>query len=173
MIIGTLIVLISKLGNKNLKSYIDDVLGEIVPAVVTGFMFGCTIWFLIGMTSDLDTIVVEKEKRSLVSLKDNTSVSGGFFLGIGTSMNYYGYEDLGNNRFQMVTFSSNNVIVEDVPVNGKAYFVRIASISDPNDKLWEYDKWMIGPFARERTRGYEIHIPKGSILKNEYKLDLE
>jgi len=148
-----------------------------------GAMAGCFLWCFCGMLFDVGAIgnrtseEVVLERRALVSLKDGQGgVNGRFFLGTGmfqSDMMYYGYEDLGDDRYKMVKFStSGNIIVQDVKEGENPYFNEIKKIYG-GDQNKEWDYWIFGPLDEERTERFEIHIPKGSILKEEYKLDSE
>jgi len=171
LLIWAIGVVIKKLKTKEF----DFDISYMIFHIVIGFIVGVAVWFIISPLIKNPTHEIQKEKRTIVSLRDGSGgTSGSFFLGIGSfnsSMKYYGYEDLGGNRFKMVRFSTiDNIIVEDIKDGESSYFVEIVSVYTGS----EWDKWYAGPnMEREYTERYEIHIPRGSILKNEYKLDLE
>lgn len=154
----------------------DDFMEEIGTGPVAGFVIGLITWAIIGNSLLPEPIEVEASKKHLVALKDNQEVSGNFFLGSGSfdgELKYYGYEDIGNDRYKMVKFPISSIIVEDVDSSKESYFVEIKKIYDPNDKVFDYDKWMMGPWSDSIHVRWEIHIPKGSIIRNDYELDLE
>ena len=156
----------------------ESVFDYIPGGVVGGFIFGCILWFGIGLCTDIDKITYEEAPRELVLLRDgHNDISGSFFLGCGSfdgEMMYYGYEHLGGSRYKMVKFStSGNIIVEDVGEGEEPYFVEIKIKSDPEDESWEWENWMMGPFESVRQERFEIHVPAGSILRDSYVLDAE
>jgi len=143
------------------------------PGVIAGFIIGIIAWVSIGLGCQPDGTEYEKPKRQLVALKDGESMSGSFFLGSGSfsgEMKYYGYENLGNERYKMVKFPNSSIIIEDVKEGEKSYFVEIRQKADVEN--YKYKKWMIGPFEMDMFIRWEIHIPKGSILRGNYELDL-
>jgi hypothetical protein len=152
---------------------VDDAGKYISPGILTGFIFGCVAWFFIGLVNQPESIQYEKSERQLVALKNGESMSGSFFLGSGSfsgDMKYYGYEDLGNERYKMVKFPNSSIIIEDVKEGEKPYFVEFRKKADAEG--CEYKKWMMGPFEMDNFVGWEIHIPKGSILRGNFELDL-
>jgi hypothetical protein len=153
----------------------DDFL---IQGTCIGFVVGFVIWLFVGVHNQPKCLEYEKDSRGLIALKDGQGgVSGNFFLGSGSfsgDMKYYGYEDLGNSRYKMVKFPiDNSIIIEDVKEGGKPMFVEIREKADMNDKAWKNAKWMIGPFELDEFVRWEIHVPKGSVMKDIYELDLE
>lgn len=152
---------------------------EILPSgTLIGFLVGVAIWFLIGAHNQPKQIEYQKDSRGLVLLRDGQSgVSGNFFLGSGSfrgNMMYYGYEDLGDNKYRMVKFPTDGtIIIEDVEEGESPRFIEVREHANPNVDAWKYDKWMLGPLESDNFVRWEIHIPEGSILKGNYELDAE
>jgi len=157
--------------NKKSYSYlpynVSDFLDFYLGSVAIGLIIGTFVWFVLGaITPPSYTYHMSKNKRELVSLKDNNSTSGRFFLGCGyfdSSLKYYGYEKTGEHSYKMVSLSKDSHIVEDIHGEEKPYFVEKIRKYDRSHWTWKWRFWMVGPHEAERSVGYEIHIPKGSI----------
>lgn len=166
----------SRIKNNTWKFDVDDFLEIILATTVIGFFIGVFVWFIIGASMQPDEVNYKMLKRNLSALKDGHEMHGRFFLGSGSfngDMHYYGYEDLGHSTYKMVRFPNYSLIVEDVKEGENSYFVEIRAKANSNDIAWEYKNWFMGPFESDGFVEWEIHIPEGSVLKNDYKLDLE
>lgn len=133
-------------------------------------VLGLTLGAIPGMilcvclpTPTIDKVVT----HNLISLKDNNSISGSFFLGSGiinNEMRYSYYYNCGNDNYKLTSVSANNTYVKytkDKP-RIEYHYKEINSKSN-----WKY-------FSNLLSDGgyYIIYIPEGSIKYN-FVLDAE
>lgn len=177
--LGSLIGLIAGiLPYKDPIELIDSIFG----GTAIGLAIASFIWFVGTPTySKNETIDYVSNKRGIVAIADgqSTEVSGRFFLGMGSVSGggtaYWAYEQLEANRYKQITFEPRETtIVEDIDSLSKPYFMEIKRKIKPDvfKKKMEWDQWMRGPYQVYDHVGWEIHIPKGSIVHN-FNLDLK
>lgn len=113
--------------------------------------------------------IVEKDTKELVTLQDNISVDGEFFIGTGNvdSQNYYYY---------MYSSGYGGLKQDKVPTKNSTVFY----IENETDKplIVEFEKdykgflsGIMNSLDSER-KSYEIYIPKGSVL-DDISINLE
>ena len=146
-------------------------LGFAILAGVAGFCAGLIIllFAILGFeaSDDADKIIVETNRTELIALQDNYEIEGSAFLFssiVDEEMNYvYLYEDPARG----ITYKS--IDADD------CYIKYINEGERPYIQKWEercesdFWYWL---FALGRTR-YTFYLPKGSVIENVYKVDLE
>lgn len=144
--------------------------------IATGLLISLLVCGLIipgiAMAADAETVIVGEEATKLYALKDNSGVSGSFFLGCGnvetdSYIYYITYED--GKGYEVKKQSSN-------------YNVYIDYLTDENCKYEEpvkvkYSCKFKNPILNFFTWGPDgwttFYVPEGSILENYYSIDLE
>ena len=103
-------------------------------------------------------------EHKIVSLKDNTSVSGNFFLGCGNvdgNTKYYTYVVTGTNRYILKSFNSDQIYIQEDSIDVENAYI---------ERITKYYKCTIVPFPFSINVGglsaYIIHVPIGTIVKN-------
>lgn len=135
---------------------------------VITFVSLCTFMFLLGVEfSDRSDYRRIKTSSDLVSLNNNISSAGSFFLGIGSFS--------GQKRYYYYVNTSRGVISRSVDA-GRAFIVEHDTTSEgsfePKIVRYEYDtildqlSWYV-PHPGKYSTYYRIHVPEGSI-KTEY-----
>ena len=106
--------------------------------------------------------------ENIVTLKDNNSVEGRFFLGTGMingSMKYVYYQKNDESTYQMWQADYYNAKIRYISTQPKVVIT---------DKHWAkttFNKWAID-MADESRQTYIFEVPQGSI-KNSYELDAQ
>ena len=129
------------------------------------FFFGTVTWFLIGIAfAFLIGLAMPKhwepKTTELVSLRDDSGVSGRFFLGTGAineNQYYVFYKKIGSGFQQgKVEVSDNVTIFEEEREDGEVKLY-IYQFVNPSSWLWSLDY---------EEKKWEFFIPKGSIKRN-------
>lgn len=144
------------------------VYGEPWFATIIGGMMVVFITVLVGMVCNfiasnfVDGTQYEDERHALLSLKDNSTTSGSFFLGSGSfeeEPSFFYYQQTGRGATLEHVDADRAVIVEE-DIDSPYLSVLIGGS--------ENDFWYIG--SLDKT--YEFHVPVGSIT-NRFELDAE
>lgn len=139
--------------------------------------------FIIDITDNYESNFYDykEEKHYITAINDgqSTRFNGRFFLGSGNvgggGMAYYAYAEVGKDKYKQVSFNPDNcIIVEDIDSTERPYYIQIRTRLKKEvwDGIKKWDRWSMGPTMIDKEKGYEIHIPKGSILTN-FNFDLK
>jgi len=141
------------------RTFMDYVLGTFI-----GCFIGILLSLLIGACIPQKTVEIRRDK--LVTLKDNITTEGSFFLGSGTingEHKYFYYKENGQGGFLAESVNSKGVpIYEDSDTEPYISILANEFINRKFDVL----------FIPNTDICYAFHIPKNSIIRD-YKLDLK
>ena len=149
------------------RGCLDTVVGLLCGAMggLIGACVGAILAVAISFAAPKEEYV--KEKTELVSIRDNISTSGQFFLGSGGvegKLAYFYYKKVGDNSYKAGHIDAEKAIVIE---DGGTYI-------EKKDKrvigAWRY--FGLGDDLCECGGEVTIHIPQGSIVKDYYKMDL-
>lgn len=150
------------LSERWMEDFIDFLLVSI--GVTLAFLIGAAVGFAISLCLPKD-YVYEKATFELESIKDNSSISGSFFLGSGNingTMSYAFYYKNSDNEYRLQTVQSDKAVIiytDSIPVL-EEYTLRMVK-----------NNWSILGMYDGRKE-YKFKIPPGSI-KNSFNLDSE
>lgn len=157
IILGIVIgIVIMYLGD---RYYGPDIMGLISGGLI-GSIIGIVVSISLPMSKEINTY-----EYNIVTLQDNSHVSGGLFLGTGSingSMKYVFYYELPNGGFKMNQISYENTTI--IYSNDKKVIIYK---EEPTNSFLNW-------FAidLEFNTSYEIYVPKGTI-SNDFKLDAQ
>ena len=144
----------------------------IALGVLVSLLFCGLILPGIAMAADAETVITSEEATKLYALKDNSGVSGSFFIGCGSVetdnyIYYITYED--GKGYEVKKQSSNYNVYIDYLTNENCKYedpVKVkysCKFKNPilNFLTWGPDGWTT------------FYVPEGSVLENYYSIDLE
>lgn len=162
--IGILMLLVSLIALLNVDK---DQYWVLFPANFMAIVFGLLFGFFISTMLPIETKEIKVSEHELISIKDNNSINGSFFLGSGNingDLIYCYYYKLSETNIKM-----NSVYVvycEIVYSKDKPKIEKYETIKTDSFK----NKFSLG-FINRNIR-YIIYIPEGTI-KNNFNLDAE
>ena len=147
---------------------------------VAGFLFAVLISMIVcgliipiaadavGATHSIEKI----EVTPLYALKDNSNLSGTFFLGSGSvnETDYYYY---------IIREEGKGYCVQKKAINNYIYLDYLSSEDCEYDEpclAYYYDEWdnkILRFFAWSPANWHTFYVPEGSIIENYYEVDLE
>ena len=147
---------------------------------VAGFLFAVLISMIVcgliipiaadaaGATHSIEKV----EVTPLYALKDNSNLSGTFFLGSGSvnETDYYYY---------IVREEGKGYCVQKKAINNYTYLDYLNSEDCEYDEpciVYYYDEWdskILRFFAWSPANWHTFYVPEGSIIENYYEVDLE
>lgn len=153
------------------EGFLLGLLGIATGLLISLFVCGLIIPG-IAMANDAETVITGEEATKLYALKDNSGVSGSFFLGCGSVetdnyIYYITYED--GKGYEVKNQSSNYNVYIDYLTNENCKY------EDPVKV--EYSCKFKNPILNFLTWGPDgwttFYVPEGSVLENYYSIDLE
>ena len=150
-------------------------LGSVAGCLLAVLISMLVCGLLIPITADAAgaTHSIEKvEVTPLYALKDNSNLSGTFFLGSGSvnETDYYYY---------IVREEGKGYCVQKKAVNNYTYLDYLNSEGCEYDEpclAYYYDEWdskILRFFAWSPENWHTFYVPEGSIIENYYEVDLE
>lgn len=150
---------------------LGSVLGFLIAVLISILLCGLVI--PIAADAAGATHSVEKvEVTPLYALKDNSNISGTFFLGSGSidETDYYYY---------IIREEGKGYCVQKKAINNYTYLDYLNSEGCEYDKpcvVYYYDEWdskILRFFAWSPENWHTFYVPEGSIIENYYEVDLE
>jgi hypothetical protein len=163
-IITTLICLVINYYDIGIESFSDFVLTLFLSSLQG--LIGGMIGFLVALCFSLDYETI-KYNKNIVSLKDNTSIKGNFFLGTGHiegSMKYVFYVENNDNTYSMNMLDFDKAKIKYSTSNPKLKITKTIPVKN------QWNNWAID-LCSVKTK-YLIEVPIGTI-KNDFQLDSE
>lgn len=140
---------------------IDKIFGFLIGCLV-GLLPSLAIGFIISMTIFGAAPMEYKYSQDLIAMKDNTSISGSFFLGTGqidSDLCYiYIVEADKGVTTKTIKQKSNEVYIRYT--DGQPYLEYWGPVNDP----WRFPN---------ESSYYVFYLPEGSVISNVYEIDLE
>ena len=147
---------------------------------VAGFLFAVLISMIVcgliipiaadaaGATHSIEKV----EVTPLYALKDNSNLSGTFFLGSGSvnETDYYYY---------IIREEGKGYCIQKKAINNYTYLDYLSSEDCEYDEpclAYYYDEWdnkILRFFAWSPANWHTFYVPEGSIIENYYEVDLE
>lgn len=151
--------------------FLGSVIGLLFATLISIVVCGLAI----PMVADVAgaTHSVEKvEVTPLYALKDNSNISGTFFLGSGSidETDYYYY---------IIREEGKGYCVQKKAINNYTYLDYLNSEGCEYDEpcvVYYYDEWdskILRFFAWSPENWHTFYVPEGSIIENYYEVDLE
>lgn len=138
---------------------LEETIGNAL-ATILGIFVGAVIGFLVALALPMDT-KQKTDTYNIVSLQDNNSTNGNFFLGIGSfdgKMNYVFYYKE-NNTYKMKQIEHENAVIKH---SNDPKIRRYRPV--PTDALINY--FALDDYDSEKFMRYVIYVPKGTIKSN-------
>lgn len=153
--------------------YIYREFRNVADAIFTGILgglFGAFIGFCVASLYSLDSVDARSEPQYLVNLKDGSSITGDFFIGIGhvdEEMKYSFYVETEDNIFELKTIEADEAKISYIKEGERPYLTTHCddySALNPKLRLWSDRDCFFNDII--------FYVPKGSI-KSDYELDAE
>ena len=150
-------------------------LGSVAGFLFAGLISMIVCGLIIPIAADAvgATHSIEKvEVTPLYALKDNSNLSGTFFLGSG-SMNETDY------YYYIIREEGKGYCVQKKAINNYTYLDYLNSEDCKYDEpclAYYYDEWdnkILRFFAWSPANWHTFYVPEGSIIENYYEVDLE
>lgn len=150
---------------------LSSILGFLMAALISMFICGLVIPIAanaVGATHSIEKV----EVTPLYALKDNSNLSGTFFLGSGSvnETDYYYY---------IVREEGKGYCIQKKAINNYTYLDYLSSEDCEYDEpclAYYYDEWdnkILRFFAWSPENWHTFYVPEGSIIENYYEVDLE
>ena len=151
--------------------FLGSVAGFLFAVLISMIVCGLIIPFAadaVGATHSIEKV----EVTPLYALKDNSNLSGTFFLGSGSvnETDYYYY---------IVREEGKGYCVQKKAINNYTYLDYLSSEDCEYDEpclAYYYDEWdnkILRFFAWSPANWHTFYVPEGSIIENYYEVDLE
>lgn len=153
----------------------DGLLGAIAGFVIAGLISVLLCGMIIPAIAEANGaahIIEQTDVKPLYALKDNSNISGSFFLGTGSidEDDYYYY---------ITREEGKGYSVNKMSTGGFTYLEYLSAEDCEYDEpclVYYYDEWesrTLRFFAWSPFNWHTFYIPEGSIIENYYEVDLE
>lgn len=153
----------------------DGLLGAVAGFVITGLISFTLCGMIIPAIAEANGaahIIEQTDVKPLYALKDNSNISGSFFLGTGSidEDDYYYY---------ITREEGKGYSVNKRSTGGFTYLEYLSAEDCEYDEpclVYYHDEWenkVLRFFAWSPINWYTFYIPEGSIIENYYEVDLE
>lgn len=149
----------------------NDKIGDFIGFTVLSFVLLFVLVFIpISMYVSIkykDSFsVIETVTSPIVSVNNNQTVRGEFFLGcgtIGSQEQYFFVRDLGSKRYLRDSFPCNMVVIQE---SDKAPAFEYDVVQRHNNPVWEYicPKWTTDDGSVAKAN-YRLVVPPGTIVQ--------
>jgi len=142
---------------------------EVTAVVGTVGLILAGLLFIVFSYGRASTPVASEHRSNLASLQGKSSVTGNFFLGIGSISEkpaYQYYKDTGGGKFQQ------RLMIDDMARSRPIYVMEdeektpYVLTKEVNSGSFFMDKWRFGTGMGGETNEIQFHVPKGSITRD-------